>query len=107
MLRALQWLLANNIYYRNVRIDPDAFTLLPEDGDITGLHSVTLESPGQEIPPTQSEDADPYNAHLVTTFVPIDVNPGMTEQETVRKSVQERQYSHVASQWQYNQQVQH
>ena len=45
VLRALQWLLAN-IYYRNIRIDPDALALLPEDGDITGLCSVTLESPG-------------------------------------------------------------
>ena len=96
VLRALQWLLANNIYYRNIRIDPDALALLPEDGDITGLCSVTLNSPGasdQETPPTQSEDADPYNAHLATTFVPMNLNPGMTEQETVRKSVQEPQSS--------------
>ena len=42
VLRALQWLLANNIYYRNIRIDPDALALLPEDGDITGLCSVPL-----------------------------------------------------------------
>ena len=39
---ALQWLLANSIYYRNVRIDPDAIAVLPEGGDLTGLHSMTL-----------------------------------------------------------------
>ena len=44
VLHALQWLLANNIYYRNVHIDSDALTLLPEDGDLTGLCSMTLES---------------------------------------------------------------
>ena len=38
---ALQWLLANNIYYR---IDSDALALLPEDGNLTGLCSMTLES---------------------------------------------------------------
>ena len=44
VLRALQWLVANNIYYRNIRIDPDALALrmLPEDGDIKGLCSVPL-----------------------------------------------------------------
>ena len=115
VLRALQWLLANNIYYRNIRIDPDALALLPEDGDITGLCSVTLDSPGasdQETPPTQSEDTDPYNAHLATTFVPTNLNPGMTEQETVRKSagapvqsaICSSPNSHVASQWEYSHQ---
>ena len=39
VLCALQWLLANNIYYRNIRIDPDALALLPEDGNMTGLRS--------------------------------------------------------------------
>ena len=47
---ALQWLLTNNIYYRNVHID--AIAVLPEDGDLTGLHSMTLESSDddQELP---------------------------------------------------------
>ena len=41
VLCALQWLLDNNIYYHNVRIDPNAIALLPEDGDLTGLCSMT------------------------------------------------------------------
>ena len=53
VLRALQWLLANNIYYRNIRIDPDALALLPEDGDLTGLRSVTVETDDQETRPPQ------------------------------------------------------
>ena len=32
VLVALQWLLANNKYYRSVHINPDALALLPEDG---------------------------------------------------------------------------
>ena len=39
VLRALQWLLTNNKYYRGVRLNPDALALLPEDGNLTGLHS--------------------------------------------------------------------
>ena len=93
VLRALQWLLANNIYYRNIRIDPDALALLPEDGDLTGLHSVTVENDDQETPPAQN---DPSDDHIATSFVPNSLNPRMTEQETIRKSVQERQSHHPA-----------
>ena len=72
MLRALQWLLANNIYYRNICIDPDAIAVLPEDRNLTGMRSMTLESSddGQESSPPQ--DIDPYDAHLARTFVPRD-----------------------------------
>ena len=44
VLSALQWLQLNNIYYRNVIIDHGSLALLPEDGDISGLTSVTCES---------------------------------------------------------------
>ena len=37
VLTALQWLQLNNIYYRNVYINPDALALLSQDGDISGL----------------------------------------------------------------------
>ena len=88
VLRALQWLLANNVYYRNIRIDPNALALLPEDGDLTGLRSVTVENDDQETPPAQN---DAHDAHIATSFVPNNLNPRMTEQETIRKSVEERQ----------------
>ena len=90
MLCALQWLLANNIYYLNVQIDPDAIAVLPEDGDLTGLHSMTLESfdDDQELPSPQ--DVDPYNAYPARTFVPSSAQR-LTEQETIRQSINERQ----------------
>ena len=55
VLRALQWLLSNNIYYHNVRIDSDALALLPKDEDLTGLCCTTLESSydDQELPSPQ------------------------------------------------------
>ena len=92
VLRALQWLLANNKYYRNVCINRDALDLLPEDGNLSGLQSVTLDSTNEVTGSldTQDEDNDPYSAHLSGSFVP-NATQRRTEQETVRQSVHQRQ----------------
>ena len=88
VLSALHWLLANNIYYHHVSINPHALALLPGDGDISGLCSMTLESSyDQEL--SSAQDEDPYDAQLTRTFVPIP-NNRLTEEETVRQSVQDR-----------------
>ena len=60
-LRALQWLLANNQYYR---INPDSPALLPDDGNLTGLDSVTLDSTAVDPEPPCAQDMDPYKSHL-------------------------------------------
>ena len=44
VLGALQWLVANNVYYRNVHIDPDVVAELPENGDLSGLYTVILNT---------------------------------------------------------------
>ena len=59
MLRALQWLVANNIYYRNVHIDPSALALLPQDDDLSGLHSMTVDSPSDDSEVSSIQDVDP------------------------------------------------
>lgn len=89
VLRVLQWLVANNIYYRNVHIDPSALALLPED-DLSGLHSMTVDSPSDNSEVSSTQDIDPFDANLSRTFVPL-TPPRMTEQEAIRHSVQERQ----------------
>ena len=96
VLHALQWLLVNNVYYHNIAINHEALALLPEDGDFTGLCSMAVECSDddeQEMPVGQDED--PYEAHLVRTFVPIPI-PRLTEQETVRQLVQEQQHQSTA-----------
>ena len=90
VLAALQWLLANNQYYRRVQINSDALALLPEDGNLTGLRSVTLDSVADDSEAPSVEDVDPYDAHLSGSFVP-NTTQRLTEEETVRQSVQERQ----------------
>ena len=51
-------------YYLNVRINLDALALLPEDGNLTGLHSVTLDSTIDDPEPLSAQGEDPYNAHF-------------------------------------------
>jgi hypothetical protein len=94
VLSALHWLQVNNIYYRNVSINSDAVHLLPEDGDISGLTSVTLEPTNDDI--SEQVDEDPYGAHLARTFIPIS-GCQRTQQETIRQSVLEQQSDQVPS----------
>ena len=70
---------------------PQALALLPEDGELSGLQSVSLESTSEDIEESsrQSEDGDIYSTILSSTFVPS-ATQQMTEQETVRQSVQQR-----------------
>ena len=86
VLAALQWLLANNQYYRSVQINSDTLALLPEDGNLTGLRSVTLDSVADDSEAPSVEDVDPYDAHLSGSFVP-NTTQRLTEEETVRQSV--------------------
>ena len=92
VLRALQWLVANNKYYRNVRINPKALAMLLEDGDPSGIHSVTLGFTDEDTasPSTLDECEDSYNTHPSGSFVPS-TTQRMMEQKTVRQTVQERQ----------------
>ena len=60
VLKALQWLLANNKYYHNVRINHGALSLLPEDGNLTDLCSLTLNSTADNPEPPSVQDEDPY-----------------------------------------------
>ena len=87
-MHLIQWVLANNRYYLNVHINVDALTLLPEDGNLNGLHSITLDSTIDDPEPLSSQNEDPYDAHPSASFLPSTTQQ-MTEQETVGQSVQE------------------
>ena len=93
MLHALQWLIAYNMYYCNVSINYDALALLPHDGDLCGLTTMTIYSEEEESPAQQ--DADPYDALLASTFIPMPAT-GRTEQQTIRQSIQQQPHSSPA-----------
>ena len=90
ILSALQWLTANNTYYRNICIDQDALAVIPEDGDLSGLCSVIVPDL-EEVPSNEDSLSDDAidDTHLTRTFVPITPQRG-TEEETIRQSIQKR-----------------
>ena len=71
VLRALQWLVTNNKYYRHVSINPNALVMLPDDGELNCLHCVSLDSSEEDAgsPVMQDESEDPYDTHLSGSFV--------------------------------------
>ena len=50
----------HNRYYLNVRIDVDALALLPDDRNLNGLHSITLDSTVDDPEPLSAQNEDPY-----------------------------------------------
>lgn len=86
VLHALQWLVANNLYYRNIHIDPNVIAQLPEDGNLSGLCNVTIDISSEED--NTQDEVDPYNTHLSRYFVPVAPRT-LTEIETVRHTVNE------------------
>ena len=69
--------------------------MLPADEDLSGLHTVSLDSAEEdtESQETLDEHDDPYNSLLSGSFVPS-TSQRMTKQETVRQSVQQWQPCH-------------
>ena len=88
VLRALEWLKSNNKYYRDIEIDTDALNQLPVDGDLSGLTAVEDTLLEREEKSTGEDE----ESQEVCSFVPISARK-MTEEESVRKSVAERQTS--------------
>ena len=100
--RALQWLVINNKYYRalHVQIDANALAHLPQDGNLSNLTTIAVESTDTESPTTSSQlsetpattDAttEETDAYMPQSFVPI-ATRSLTEQEAVQQSLQERQ----------------
>ena len=77
----MQWLISNNIYYRDVTISIDVLNLLPNNGDLRGFTTMTVNSKEEEQPGT--DHVDPYHAHLGSTFVLI------PEQQIIRQTIQQ------------------
>ena len=88
VLRALEWLVANNTYYRHITINAEALAQLPEDGDLSGLCTVTVVASSEDLEPSE-DDEDPYFADLTRSFVPS-APRRVTEIEAVRHNVHQQ-----------------
>ena len=91
VLSALHWLFNNNIYYRNISLDPNAIAGLPEDGDLPGLTCITLQSDDTALHDHHDRD-DPSNSFFSQSFVPIS-HRQLTEEEAAQQTVQDRLHS--------------
>ena len=84
---ALQWLLANNVYFRNITIDDQIVLSLPENGDLVNVPTITCPVDESDEPDPSTHAGDPYTADLSRTFVP-GVYQSRTETETVSQSLE-------------------
>lgn len=85
VLSALQWLVANNIFYREVTIDNLALAHLPIDGNLTPTLSTVNISSGEDVDTNPSQDVD-NSDYLANSFIPLPLQ-GVTEQEAIQRSV--------------------
>lgn len=69
VLQALQWLIANNTYYKNITINHSVLDQLPLDAELTNLPVMRVSSSDEDIPARQDED--PRDSHLGSMFVPL------------------------------------
>lgn len=77
-------------------INHDALDLLPEDGNVSRLTLVTIETINDHSTEDVHVDEDSYDAHLAGTFVPI-TGCQLTQQEIISQSVLEQQSDHLPS----------
>ena len=86
VLQALQWLMENNRYFRQISLDHAALAQLPENGELPGISAVTLpkDESGTEPDFEQSEEHD--SEQLSSSFVPAAPRQA-TEQEAVEQVV--------------------
>ncbi len=92
VLHALLWLKQHNKYYRDVTIDMEEVKQLPIDGNLSNITTIEDASIKIEDKSQQQEENDESYQEL-GSFVPITVQKG-TEEETVKKSINERQKPH-------------
>lgn len=87
ILQALQFLMANNIYFRSITINSDNLLLLPDDDTISNAHMSTVEC-NSPFDSSEQCDAEYDPEHLTTTFVPGNYQ-SMTEEENIRRLLEE------------------
>ena len=90
VLAALQWLVSNNVYYNHININTSVLTQLPEDGDLSGLCTFTLNS-SEEQEPLEQQDINMDGASS-RSFVPA-VHQRSTESEIIRQLVHDDQHN--------------
>ena len=65
----MQWLVMHNKYYgaKNVCIDGNAFDQLPEDGNLTQLKVIAIDSPTMDSPTSTGSTSTSCSAPITST----------------------------------------
>ena len=84
---ALQWLIANNIYFRNITIDNAIISSLPQNSNLTNVPTIIFPVDQSDESDQSTHSEDPYTADLSRTFVP-GLYQSRTEAENVRRSLE-------------------
>ncbi len=66
-MQALQWLVENNVYYRDVTTDHSVLALLLVDGQVTQIETVRVSSSEVDMP--AREDEDPHSVRVVLGYL--------------------------------------
>lgn len=98
VFRALQFLIANNIYFRNITINPDNLSLLPDDDGISTAHILTVECDSESVFNNPDNTENSNNDHLTATFIPGNYQSN-TEEENIRRSLDESSCISSAVPW--------
>ena len=87
---ALTWLMDNNIYYQRhfVCLNQESLASLPEDGDLSDLHSIQPVQSEAEVTSDEATTEDHYSS----SFVPNAAPPAI-ERETIQQALGQSQSS--------------
>ena len=83
ILAALQWLLSNNTYFKDVTIDQETLNELPLDGTL--VSELPSFSPQDNVSDQHVEEDD--NIEPTSSFMPLLSSSGNTEDDTIRQQI--------------------
>ena len=88
ILKALQWLKLNNVYYEDLEIDFEALLHYPANSDdfVEGLSTITVETGEDESPPAEVYTEQEGETGVTYSAIPTQV-PGATVREEISRQV--------------------
>ena len=73
MLTSLQWLIANNIYFKDVIINHENLLALPENDHLTNIPTISVSNSDtcfEQPDPSTTTTSDHHSSELYRTFIP-------------------------------------
>ena len=91
MLTSLQWLIASNIYFKDVTINHKNLLALSENDHLTNIPTISVSNSDtcfKQPNPYATTTSDHHSSELYRTFIPS-VHQTRTEEENIRQSLQQ------------------